>query len=218
MAFWRSPGKSSPHSLEKTIMPINETIIEEPVTDLTSQIGNLFSGTYRQLQMEAGLVESGEPADVELGESFDMWKLDPNAIHEAVVSRTFPAFKTDFQHHQILIGGKPLAYAISEKPADGQRRVVSVTLSRLAERVDQAIDVLDPTGDDTAARFLAFPSFRIYAFWLEGRHQVYVISTPDQFAKLRRVESWTETEFLQRLYDEIGPLLTKTLNGEQSPI
>jgi hypothetical protein len=167
---------------EKITMEFDETTLPAPSgPELAAQIGRLFSGLYYRM--------NEKPKTIALSESFDKWSLSTRFLKQAIAKGKFPARKTGFQHHQIMLDGKAKAFAVSQELPDGSQQVVSVQISTIAERIDEAIthfDDIDTT--DSKVRLLTIRSFSIYTFWLVDSNQVYVVSVPPRFRRVGQLQ------------------------------
>jgi len=172
-------------------MAINNTVLDTKAPELAEQIGRLFSGLYYSLETK--------PKTSVLSESFDIWRLSTQYLQNAIAKGKFPARKTIFQHHQIMLDGKAKAYGISKRSTDGKRQVFSVQLSKIAERIDNAISQIDKDDNsEDRVRLLMSRSFGLYAFWLVDRKQVYIVSVPHRFKQLR-IGQYLSLEELMRV-------------------
>jgi hypothetical protein len=173
-------------------MLINETILEAPIASVTRQIGDLISRLHHDLKTR--------PEKVELGESFDVWDIKTENLRQAISQGDFPAYKTEFQLHQIHFDRRARAYALSRESTSGSPQVIKAAISPIAERIDEAIDCLDADNadesDDTEARLLILHSCRVYAFWLVDRRMVYLIQVPERFKRLRDQQYMNTEDFL----------------------
>jgi hypothetical protein len=192
----------------------NETKLDE-ASNIAEQIGRFLPGLYLEMKNEP---------KAELGESFDVWEINTRELEQAIEGRKFPAQATDLQHHQILFDGRANAYALSEKLSSGSHQVFKVGVSNVARKIHKAIKRLErDEGEEvsqetdnnglTSVRLLKTSAFWVYAFWLVDRHEVYVISAPSRFKRLRAGRYLKEKNFIRRLRDEIEPLSPK---GEES--
>ena len=182
-------------------MATNELSLE-PDADFIERTGSFFSGVHCQLK--------GNPTPVELGESFELWCLDAAVLKKAISQKSFPADKTGYQHHQILVAHRARGYVLSVESTPGHQKVVRAAVSRIAERIDDAITVLDKTyaGNETAARLVVEWSYLIYAFWLVGSSRVYLVSAPARFKNLLATRDRNALDFLRALDLDLKRLRT----------
>ena len=187
-------------------MIANELHLDEATTkQLVSEIGEMFSGLYNQLETNE------EPR---LGESFAIWKLDIEGLSTAFADGKLSATPTPFQHHQIWLGDRAKAYALSDTLPSGKRQVVRTSVSIVAERMHDAIRFLDhdPNNQktDLIARLLSLPEASIYTFWLltqaeEKTENIYLFSAPDRFAQLQEPRYFKPEDFLSFLDVALSP-------------
>ena len=108
---------------------------------------------------------------VDLGESFEVWTLPPDALEELAAGCTLQdiARQTGFWHHQIRSDQQALSFARS-KPLGATADSWSLRqlfVSSLAEEMARAIDwVEENVPEGLGVRYLSLPIFQIDAFWL----------------------------------------------------
>jgi hypothetical protein len=145
---------------------------------------------------------------LELGESLPLYTLKTSAIqsftHEPKDLLELVTHG-DQWHHQVRVGGKDKAFAIS-RLADmnrGDASVEQVTTSALAEKIHSAIDRIEKENGgetDVLVRLLRVPSSRIYALWLidEAAHRsrVFIIDNGLSSLPLEEGQMLDSSEFL----------------------
>ncbi|MEK6285524.1 MAG: hypothetical protein AABO57_07270 [Acidobacteriota bacterium] len=172
-------------------MATNDSELDRPLTDIGAQIGRLLPGLY----------DVDSQRDVKLSESFDVWTVGIEGLKATGYSGNFPARKTEYQHHQILIDGRARAFASSILSPSGELRVVRVALSPVAEAIDKAITRIDADypKSSTRVRLLVIQSFSLYAFWLARSGLIYIISVPGLLTVLRAESYYGTADFLGAL-------------------
>ncbi|MFL6277341.1 MAG: hypothetical protein ACJ74G_19320 [Blastocatellia bacterium] len=150
------------------------------------------------------------PKTFALMETFDVWELDVNDLAQALDTNHIPAKPTSYQHHQIRLGRRVRAYALSYHAPGEAPEVIQVALSGVAERIDRAIERLDATvPDEISVRLVVVKSCGIYAFWMVEANHAYLISTPMRFRRLfnhLRGHRYLEAgDFLKLLYNAVEP-------------
>jgi hypothetical protein len=140
---------------------------------------------------------------MELGESFPIWMLDlaSTADPELAFQAAIP---TGYWHHQIRHGGEAKEFAKSRPLGPGPRdwKVEEIVISRIAERVDYAIAVLDrEVPGDEQIRMFVIPAYFVHAFWIgSGRDsRLLLIHKPESVTGLEYGQIYGFSQFLQRL-------------------
>jgi hypothetical protein len=138
---------------------------------------------------------------VEIAESFPLWTIHPQVLSPgrpgSIESSAHPLRRW---YHQLLIGGEPQAYAISQEKRGGHD-VVQVMRSGLPARVDSAIDVIDERFPSASrVRLIDFAPAYLHALWFlaDGAQNVMVVSAPTE-AGFHVGETTSETDFLTGL-------------------
>lgn len=184
--------------------------------ELASQIGRHLSGNLNYAGTEAAVIELFEEFQIthkdgspdrptELSESFDLWYLDENKVKDVSTSQRDWAYRSKYQHHQILFGGHARAFAMSTHSTSDRRSLVSSTLSMLADQIDKSIDLIDdnPSLENATARLVIVLSFRIYLFWLVEPDKVFIIAAPPRFEVVPVGEFLATKDFLSLVYNLI---------------
>jgi len=138
-----------------------------------------------------------------LGQTFDVWRLAKLADGLDLTTAAVPAHS---YHHQLFANGKPVGFVRSELSPDGEsREVTQVTKSRLAERVDEAVNSVNAVEKtDEPARLLAAAPEHLFAFWFPATsgNRCYVITCPGTFVYLKPGDHINGRELLTRLSKE----------------
>jgi hypothetical protein len=194
-------------------MITNELQLDDATIKLiVAQLSEPFSGLYNQLDTDEV---------PRLGESFVIWSLDTGNLRTAFVEGQLLAGKTTFQHHQIWLGDRAKAYAISDM-SSGAPQVIKGGFSIVAERMHDAIGFLDDDPEnqqpDLKGRLLVVPAVKIYSFWLrsvedENEQKIYLFSAPDRFDELQKPRYFKPEEFLNFLGAVLAPFESFTGHG-----
>lgn len=137
-----------------------------------------------------------------------MWRLGLNRLRTASASVDVPdvAERTN-RWHQVRFDGRAemfvrSALAGAHPPILELRELF---LSRIAEKIDRAIDAVEPFPGDLLVRLLILPSHQVHAFWLyfEGSDssQVLVLDAPGQL-EFAEGQVHDPREFMQELFRE----------------
>jgi hypothetical protein len=178
-----------------------EALPEEVLDKVLEQVGVLLRGAFDSEQLSG--------AEVGLGETFDVWVLEADAVIRPTDDLRLLANPTGRWHHQVSVNGVVEAFARSVPlgATPDSWRVVEVFKSPLASKIDKAIvrvDDLHIVGDPLA-RLLIVPAYQVHAFWLlndKNVEQVLVIDRPEQFIHLHADQLLSYHEFLEALRRE----------------
>lgn len=195
-------------------MITNELQLDDATKRLiVAQLSDPFSGLYNQL-------DTNEVP--RLGESFIIWRLDTGDLRTGFVEGKLLARETTFLHHQIWLGDRAKAYAVSDM-SSGTPQVIRGGFSIVAERMYDAIDNLghdypDNQKPDLKGRLLVVPAVKIYSFWLwsdtdENEQQIYLFSAPDRFKELQKPDYFKPEAFLNLLSVALVPFESFTDHG-----
>jgi hypothetical protein len=174
-----------------------ESLPVEVLSVVAEQIGAMLPGVYDQEQLSE--------ASFEICETFELWVLGLDAITQPLNDLRLLTNPVGLWH-QVRLDGQAQVFArsihLGAQPESW--RVVEVFQSKLAGKIDEAIDRIDRKVDDEwLARLLVVPEYQVHAFWLlndEGAGQVSVVACPAQLAELLRVERLlSQEEFLEAL-------------------
>jgi hypothetical protein len=152
---------------------------------------------------EAGLqaLNAGKP--MEIGESFPIWMIGmTSTVNPEIALRA--ATPTGYWHHQIRHAGQATEFAKSRPLGPGPRdwMVEEIVTSRIAERVDSAITVLDrEVPGDEQIRLLVFPAYFLHAFWIGSGpdSRLLLIDRPEYITDLEYGQVYGFNDFVQRL-------------------
>lgn len=179
-------------------------ILSDEILGIVSeQIGELLPAVIDRYRIESGTFE--------LGDSFELWVLDPDYGIKSSQSLNQLTVATSRWHHQIIYCQndlrKPIAFAISAPGNPGQngRIVNEVSESEIAEKIDAAMKWIDGNPNlqgDPLTHLLILQNYSVFAFWLVDTRQVYVIGCPRDFTQLRPDELLREQNFLTGLRRE----------------
>lgn len=179
----------------------NTEMLPDDILDhLASEIGSHVSA------LGPGIFKFGPG---ELGESLSLWMLPADKIAESQEPDALSeiAQTTGRWHHQLLFGGKALAFARSMPfgPDPASWRVLELFESPLADAIGAALEWLDAAqGEDTVVRLLVVPAYQVHVLWLVGDHpgEVYIVDRPQTFKSMPVGKLMSEQEFLQALRAE----------------
>lgn len=151
-----------------------------------------------------------ETADIELGETFEVWMLGQDKITSGGETMQALAENIERFHHQIFVNGRPALFARSKRHPHWH--VVAVHVSDLARDIDEAIIWIDQYGlEETDARLLSVPAHYVHAFWLTnaGEDRFYLVQFPPSspfhdFEKGRLYDTSAFLSLLQALPFEEG--------------
>jgi len=147
---------------------------------------------------------------IELCESFALWRLGRDSLTASAQTGddlSQLAKPTGRWHHQLKVDGQATMFARSTQSDAASYVVRAVSVSPLAERIDQAIDWVDQNIQARLfARLLVVSAYRVHAFWLvsddEDDDQVLIIDAPPQFTDLRPLQLFNSRAFLEALLRE----------------
>jgi hypothetical protein len=145
-----------------------------------------------------------EPAGLvaELAESFPVYLLPANRLAWEARTLRELAVDTGRIHHQIHVGGRPVAFVRSVRDLKRGWTVAQVAESDLVARLHEAMQWIDRNvHGDPAARALYVPAFELWAFWLlrDGGDTVVVACLAWRRVELTTEREIPEQEFLQAL-------------------
>jgi hypothetical protein len=141
---------------------------------LVRDLARLFAHRATAASLGRALADTRTPSSTrtcEIAESFEVWQIDAPAIVDSPprVALRDVARPTARTHHQLHVGGVPVAYARSAMQGR-MRRVINLSVSPLAEAIDRAIGYLDVNARWRGeARMLLVPARRTVALWLVPR-------------------------------------------------
>ena len=170
----------------------------EAASRLISHLGDLLS------QPHVGVASNVHP---QLGESFEIFELDPSHIPAAASSGVGIETllrKSSLWHHQIVLSDGTYRFARSREPhtTKEQWQVQGVFSSPLAQAVADAVKRIDRErpGADIETRLIFAPAYHLHAFLLKGpeRSEVFVIDG-DFAPQLEAGRFYSERDFLTRL-------------------
>lgn len=177
-----------------------ESLPDDVLRAVAEQIGTLLPGVFAADSLPVGRVR--------IGETFEVWVLEPDAITEATNQLRRLATPTGRWHHQVSLDGVMRSFARSTPlgvKADSWR-VTEVFESELARKIDDAIDWVDRNiTDDPLVHLLIIPAYQTQAFWLlrdAGDDQVLVLDRPPEFTHLHTDRLLSQGEFLKALRSE----------------
>lgn len=171
--------------------------------EIVKQIGELLPGQF--------MANPPAEGDVTLGETFEVWMLEGDAVRWHAASLRDLARPMSRLHHQVYVREKAKLYARSTPLAaePGSWRVTEVFESELAGNIDKAIETIDEIdsdrADDSLVHLLVVPTYQTYAFWLlrdSWNDGVLVLDHPPEFTSLSRDRLLSQGEFLEALRGE----------------
>jgi len=168
-------------------------------TDTLSAIAEQLANRLTEAGQLA--LDAGKP--MEIGESFPIWVIGLAPAADAGLAFR-SATATGYWHHQIRHAGEATEFAKSRPLGPGPRdwMVEEIVTSRIAERVDAAITVLDrEVPGDEQVRMLVIPAYFVHAFWIGSgtKTRLLLIDKPEYLAGLEYGQVYNFDEFLQRL-------------------
>jgi len=182
-------------------MTVKDDLPDQVLDSISHQIGMLLPGLLQR--------QPAPPVSVALAESFEVWTLDlPKAV-DALEPLAFPVRKARYWHHQVLFDGEVKAHAKSQMSPSQQARVLQVSISPLAKKIDAAIEWVESperewaTSDLVHVQLLAVESLLIYTFRLVEPKKVYVIDAFPGFVNLQPGQLLDEVGFLAALYSDL---------------
>ncbi len=166
-------------------------------------------------------VASPLSSTVELGATFELWRLSPSAIEETrpgAVPLSKLAKRIGW-HHQVRLDDKSLGFARSSAKLEDEKSfsVDAIFVAdvadggeeiNLAEEINKAILwANDNIGDEKVANLLTAPAYQVEAMWFVDERNpsngdVYIISLPSDFQGLREAELFSAKQFLEALRNE----------------
>lgn len=148
-------------------------------------------------------------AELGLGETFDVWVLEADAVIRSTDDLRELANPTGRLHHQVFINGviETFARSIPLGATPDSWQVVEVFKSPLARKIDEAIRQVDDLyiDGDPLTRLLVVPAYQVNAFWLlnhESVEKVFVLDRPEKFTNLPTNQLLSYKEFLDALRKE----------------
>jgi len=151
---------------------------------------------------------------IELAESFRLWMVQPRRAIAASNSRLLIdqwLAPTSRWHHQIKFDGRAEAIAYSTFDQTDPRgwRLCELFVSPLAERIDEAINLIDERFGDRSepvVRVVADPAHHLHALWLafegRGRDLMLVIDSPPDIQNLAAGKLYNARRFFHALSEE----------------
>jgi len=173
----------------------DETLKKDWREDVSNQIADFLPGIQEEMssQLFSRPGEEKIVSDLEepqLGESFKIREIDIKRLMREGSAESLEQLVNDTGewHHQVFIKGEAQGYAESCMTQNGKAHVCSLSLSPLAARIDQAIDIIDNYPDQVrfivVRPYLNDPSFSLHAFWLVESKKVYLLEAPEVFMRM----------------------------------
>lgn len=184
-------------------MAHSDTLPIDTQKAIADQVGQRLASVVAAAQLPA----PGGCGGPVLGETFTVWVLGLDAVTRSNEDLGKLAVQTGRWHHQVRYGGRAQAFArsVPTGPNAGDWALTQLFESRVAERIDAAVDWVDQhVAGDPLVRLLVMPAFHLHAFWLleNGRSQVLVVDMPDGYTRLAYHTLYTPKEFLDALARE----------------
>jgi hypothetical protein len=175
--------------------------------EIKNQIAEFLPGMRHRLPKEI--------RNVQLGESFKIWELDTQRLL-TVLGTGLGALSRESErwHHQVFVNEVAQAYAESRLEDGDNVHVYQLSVSPLAGKIDQAIDLVDSSSDQV--RFLCVPPFRLFAFWMVESTQVYLLDAPATFVRVKPYlgHVLSEGDFITLLRADLKAVPEKKLDVE----
>lgn len=178
-------------------------------------------------------VASPLSSTVELGATFELWRLSPSAIEETRPGVPLGKLaKRIGWHHQVRLDDKSLGFARSSSKLEDEKSfsVDAIFVAdvadggeeiNLAEEIHKAILwANDNIGDEKVANLLTAPAYQVEAMWFVDERDpadgdVFIISLPSDFQGLREGKLFSTKQFLDALRNEtpVQGLIHKRVAG-----
>ena len=194
-------------------MAFTKTLPQEVLNSIADDLGARFEPSDDHMHFRA---LNGRPLPrhgLNLGETFEVWRLIPDAIREIASGNTDIALLTrrsGLWHHQLRSGGEPVGFARSKPlgPDPGSWSVRDIFTSEVAAKIDEAIAWVDEkVSDDVEVRLLSIPSQQVEAFWFvtdsddheQWNNTLLVLRAPERMPELEFLKLVNSEEFLKSL-------------------
>ena len=168
-------------------------------------------GTSKQIAQDVardlplGLREDGKALRLALGETFAVATLSSKFGRAEDLGKV--AVKTGAYHHQLYSGNQAVGFVRSRPHTEASKKwkVLQVFMSKIAKKIDMAIDEIDRRVRSRVQVCLLFaPEYQLVAFWSADPNQlVYVIDGSGTLVHLRPGTLIEGREFLRRLGKEV---------------
>jgi|SRR5215216_3362319 len=167
------------------VMAITKTLPTDVLESIATQIGARL-GPSPEGQPQFFRFDPS-PSRPEIGETFEVWKLIPDAIDEITKGNldiTRLTRRTGFWHHQLRDETRAFGFARS-KPLGADPDTWSVRdifMSELAAKIHMAISWVDKNIPDNQVevRLLSMPAHQVEAFWFVSKDPRYADEWNDQ--------------------------------------
>lgn len=190
-------------------MAFSKTLPADVLKVIAGDIGARLQPTPDHINFIGPGLENLPQSSLNVGESFEVWKLTPDALEEiAYGNREIEALtrRSGLWHHQIRRNGEAIGFARS-KPfaADAESwSVRDIFISEMAKKIDEAITYVDKyIEEDVEARLLSIPIQQVEAFWFvsgdSSSHKVLIISTSDRIREFEALKEMSSEDFLAAL-------------------
>lgn len=184
-------------------MAHSDTLPIDTAKAIASQVGQRLAS----VATPARLAAPAGPPGPDLGETFSVWVLGLDAVTRSHEDISKLAVQTGRWHHQIRYGGRPQAFArsVPTGPKPDDWAVTQLFESRVAERIDEAVDWVDQNVQgDPLVRLLIMPAYYLHAFWLvePDQSQLLVVDMPDGYTRLKYKTLYDPKIFLDHLAQE----------------
>lgn len=194
-------------------MAFTKTLPQDVLNSIANDIGARFEPSDGNMHFRAIDGRPLEQHGLNLGETFEVWRLIPDAIREIASANTDIARLTrrsGLWHHQLRSGGEPVGFARSKPlgPDPSSWSVRDIFTSEVAARIDEAIAWVDKNvPDDVEVRLLSIPAQQVEAFWFvtdAQSHQQWndtllVLRAPERMPELEFLKLVNSKEFLKSL-------------------
>lgn len=193
-------------------MAITKKLPQDVLESVAQQIGTRLGLPSHTSNLEASLA----PPGLDLGETFEVWSLPPDALEEIAngIELSTVARQTGLWHHQIRSNQQARTFARS-KPLGATPDSWSLRglfVSSLAEQMSAAIDWIETNVPaNVEARYLSLPSRQLDAFWLVAEpnspefydwNDKIVVIRAGASSALNSLEVMSSEELLQVLLEE----------------
>ena len=182
-------------------MAVTKTLPTDVLESVAAQISDRLQPLSNE-DPDLLVPESVVPSAPEIGESFEVWKLIPDAMDEIEngnLDITKLARPAGIWHHQLRENGQAFGFARS-KPLGADAAswsVRDVFTSELAAKIDMAIGWIDERipDDEVEVRLLSIPIQQVEAFWFvskdpevpsEWNNQLLIIHSREAIEELGR--------------------------------
>lgn len=196
-------------------MAFSKTLPADVLTAIADDIGGRLQPASGNIDLIAFNGGDAPPGGLNLGETFEVWKLIPDALVEiADGNREIEALtrRAGLWHHQIRRNGKAIGFARS-KPYGADAKSWSVRdifISEMATKIDEAITYVDKyVVEEVEARLLSIPIQQVEAFWFVSdvqdnswSNKVLIISTSDRIREFESLKEMSSEDFLAALVTE----------------